>query len=98
MAGKKVEIRTDDNVLPHLDVRKSSDTLKICFKKGNYSLKNCTLEARVTMPTLKGIDLSGASTAKITGFDAEGMPMGTVPLEGGGNPDSMFRARIFPDF
>lgn len=44
------------------------------------------------------LDSNLAGTAKITGFDAEGMPMGTIPLEGGGNPDSMFRARIFPDF
>jgi hypothetical protein len=55
--------------MEHVDVSKKGDTLKIGLK-GNrgYALKNTTLEAEVTMPTLVGLDLSSGSHVNITGF------------------------------
>lgn len=64
-----VIIRVDDNIVEHLEVARKGDTLKIGLKPNrSYRLKNTTLEAEVTMPTLVGLDLSGGSRATITGF------------------------------
>jgi hypothetical protein len=66
-----VIIRADDNVLPHLQVVKQRDTLKIGLKPGQvYSIRDATMQAEVTMPELTGLDLSGASQATITGFES----------------------------
>jgi len=66
----KVVLRTDDNVVPYLDVKKSGNTLDLGFKKGNYSTKNVTLEAEITMPSLASVHLSGASSVEISGFES----------------------------
>jgi hypothetical protein len=66
----KIEVRADDNVMPHIVVEKSGDALEIGFEHGNYSLTNVTLEVDVTMPKLAGIDLSGASSASVAGFQS----------------------------
>lgn len=66
-----VVVRADDNVMEHVDVSKSGDTLKIGLKpRRSYQLKNTTLEAEVTMPALEGLDLSSGSHADITGFQS----------------------------
>ncbi len=67
-----VEVRAHDNVMEHVEVKKDGDELDLGLKTGNYSTKNVTLEADVTMPKLKGVDLSGASKAELSGFDSEG--------------------------
>jgi hypothetical protein len=65
----RVVIRVDDNVAEHLDVSKKGNTLKIGLRsRRSYRLKNATLEAEVTMPTLVWLDLSGGSRVTITGF------------------------------
>lgn len=65
----QVVIRVDDNVVEHLDVRKTGDTLRIGLKTNrSYSLREVTLEAEVAMPELTGLELSGASRATIRGF------------------------------
>jgi hypothetical protein len=64
-----VVIRVDDNLVEHLQVVKQGSTLKIGLKPNrNYTIRNATMEAEVTMPELTGLDLSGASHANITGF------------------------------
>ncbi len=66
-----VIVSVDDNLVEHLNVVKSGNTLKIGFKPGTaHSVRNATLEATVTMPELIGVDLSGASEATITGFES----------------------------
>jgi hypothetical protein len=61
--------RVDDNVQEYLVVDKSGDTLRIGLDPDyNYSTKNTTLEAEVTMPELVRIRLSGSSDATISGF------------------------------
>jgi len=65
----EVVIRIDDNLLDDLEVTKQGDRLEIGFKR-NIITRNATMEADITMPRLRGVDLSGASDAHITGFDS----------------------------
>ncbi len=65
----KVVIRIDDNLLDDLEIAKRGDQLEIGFKR-NIVTRNATMEADITMPKLRGVDLSGASDAHITGFDS----------------------------
>jgi hypothetical protein len=60
-----VNITVDDNIRDRLVVAKSGDTLKIGLEPGALSVQNVTLEAEVSMPTLEGVNLSGAS--RLTG-------------------------------
>ena len=79
----RVVIRVDDNIVEHLEVAKKGDTLRIGLKRNrSYRLKNVTLEAEVTMPTLVGLDLSGGSHATLTGFTST--EDFNVDLSGGG--------------
>lgn len=64
-----VEITVDDNVKEHLEVTKSGDTLRIRLT-GFRNYSSVTLEARITMPDIYGINLSGGSRVDITGFSS----------------------------
>jgi len=64
-----IEITVDDNVKEDLEVSKSGDTLRIRLK-GNRIYSSVTLEAKITMPNLYRLDLSGGSQAGITGFSS----------------------------
>jgi hypothetical protein len=65
----RVVFRADDNVMEHVDVSKSGDTLRIGLKaRRSYDLRDTTLEAEVTMPALAGLDLSSGSRVTVTGF------------------------------
>ena len=66
-----VQIKSDDNLVEHLDVRKSDDTLVIRLKSGK-STRNATLEAEVSLPELTNVKLSGASKGTVRGFVSEG--------------------------
>jgi hypothetical protein len=61
-----VVITVDDNVVDELEVVKSGNTLKISLKDTYITLQSVTLRAEVSMPTLEGLNLSGASS--LTGF------------------------------
>jgi len=64
-----VVIRIDDNLEKHLEVVKKGSTLHISFETNRaYFVRNVTLQAEITMPALAGLNLSGASSATITGF------------------------------
>ncbi len=68
----KVVVRVDDNLLEHLDVSKRGDTLKIGLKDAaQFTVKDATLEATVTMPALAGLEVSGAGRANLTGLDSD---------------------------
>ncbi len=62
-----VTVTADDNVLKYLDVGTSGDTLRLHLRSG-FSLQRLTLRAKVTMPSLRGVDLSGAARATVSGF------------------------------
>jgi hypothetical protein len=64
-------IRVDDNLVEHLNVVKQGSTLKIGLKPNrNYTIRDATMEAEVTMPELVGLDLSGSSEANVSGFES----------------------------
>jgi hypothetical protein len=62
-----VVINVDEKVVPYLDVRVEGDTLRIHLKSGLVGASG-PLEAKVSMPVLRGLDLSGATRTSITGF------------------------------
>lgn len=79
-----VVIRVDDNLVEYLDVTKDGSTLKIRFDPArSYNFFDATMEAEITMPELAGLDLSGNSDARVSGF--ESMQSLTVDLSGNSN-------------
>lgn len=69
-----VTLRLDENVQKYVDVSVNGGALVLTLKPrdGGYSVQgNVTLEAAITMPALRGITLSGASHATVSGFDAD---------------------------
>jgi len=64
-----IEITADDNVHEFIEVEKSGDTLGIRLR-GNRFYHSVTLRAKITMPELYKIELSGGSQASITGFSS----------------------------
>ncbi|MFC2004891.1 head GIN domain-containing protein [Chloroflexota bacterium] len=64
-----IEITTDDNIQEYLDVTKSDDTLRIRLT-GYLNYSSVTLKAKITMPDIYGISLSGGSQAEVTGFSS----------------------------
>ncbi len=67
-----VTVQADGNVVPYLDVYTTGGMLVIGVKPSNLILKSATLKATVTMPTLSGITLSGASRAADPRFSIGG--------------------------
>lgn len=66
-----VIVRVDDNLVEHLNVVKQGSTLKIGLKPNfDYTIKNDTLKAEVTMPELASVEASGSSDVTITGFES----------------------------
>ena len=68
--GFKVTTSADDNVLPRIKVVKEGTTLKISIDRGSYRLKS-PLKAEITLPSLAGIDIGGASKGLLKGFQSE---------------------------
>jgi hypothetical protein len=64
-----IEITADDNVQEYIEVAQSGDTLSIRLR-GTRFYNAVTLRARVTMPNLYQIELSGGSQATVTGFSS----------------------------
>ncbi|MFC1958464.1 head GIN domain-containing protein [Chloroflexota bacterium] len=63
-----IEITIDDNLVEYLEIDKSGSTLIIRLKQNRmYTL--ATLRAKVTLPDIDRLDLSGGSQAEVTGFD-----------------------------
>ncbi|MFC2038239.1 head GIN domain-containing protein [Chloroflexota bacterium] len=76
----KVTAIVDDNVLEHIDIFKSGDTL-ILRPKRSRSFRSATLSARVSMPDIEKIELSNGAQADIDNFDlSNDLP---VTLSGG---------------
>jgi Putative auto-transporter adhesin, head GIN domain len=67
--GYSVALTVDEKVVPYLDVTVQGDTLRIALKPG-LSMAGATgpLKAKVTMPKLTGLNLSGATRATVAGF------------------------------
>jgi hypothetical protein len=63
----RVEIKVDDNIAEYLVAEKSGKTLRISLDRG-HQYRNITLAARITLPDLEAVKMSGASAARLKGF------------------------------
>ncbi len=62
-----VAVTADDNLFDDVDASVSGDTLRLRLRPGTR-VSRFTLRAEVTMPSLQGVELSGASRGTLTGF------------------------------
>ena len=63
----RVSITADDNLIPYLNVYQPGNTLHIGLKPGATYLRT-TQRAVIVMPDLEGLDISGGSSGKVSGF------------------------------
>lgn len=66
----RVEVTVDDNLVDHLQVEQHGNTVKIGLKPFT-SATNAHMQTRISLPTLAGLDASGASRAGVTGFRSD---------------------------
>lgn len=64
-----VSITADDNLFDYVEVSKTGSTLTIGMRWG-YNYQSVTLRARITMPELHELELSGATHGTIVGFES----------------------------
>ena len=70
-----VTVTCDDNLRPYLEVRQNGfDSVEIGLRQG-YSYRNVTFAADVHMPVLIGLDLSGASEARVEPGFSSSLPI-----------------------
>jgi hypothetical protein len=94
----KVVVRVDENLQQHLRIEKRGETLVIGLKPyRSYNLRNATMEAEVHLPDLRGIEASGASDVRISGFssarDFDVDLSGASYLDGSGGPHRGLRGQ-----
>ena len=65
----RVSITADDNLFQYLDVKQRGETLHIGLKQP-WRYVRTTRKATITMPDLYGLELSGASRGKVSGFSS----------------------------
>ena len=63
-----VQVTVDDNLVDSLEVSLSGDTLRIDLDGGPY--KNTTQRAKVVLPELAAVEVSGSSEASVEGFSS----------------------------
>ena len=63
-----VSVTADDNLFEYILVEKNGDTLEIRLRSGYAYF--ATKRARITMPVLDSLSLSGASKGKVSGFSS----------------------------
>ncbi len=63
-----VSVTTYENIFDYLDLEQNGDTLEIKLKDGSYTISS--LDAKVTMPDLTVLEVSGASEAKAEAFNS----------------------------
>jgi len=62
-----VTVTADDNLFKYIEVSQTGERLEVGMKP-NYGYLNTHLKAIITMPELRSLDVSGASTGFIKGF------------------------------
>lgn len=90
-----VEVEIDSEAANRVSVSKSGTTLTVALQTGNGMIE--TIEARVTMPVLDQIDLTGVVNARLQGFDQPAMTInvGNVSnLRGDGLHIGNLQARV----
>ena len=64
-----VSVSCDDNLVEYLRVELDGDTLRLGMDRSR-TYANATLQAEVTMPSLRGLQADGASDVKAQGFSS----------------------------
>lgn len=74
-AGKEfiVSVEADDNLLQYIKTEVNGNTLKI-YSEGNIS-PTAKLNVKISMPVLEGLDISGASDAKVMNVKADSLEL-----------------------
>ena len=68
-----VSVEADDNLLQNIKTEVSGDTLKI-YSDGKIS-PSAKLNVKISMPSIEGLNLSGASDGKITNVRADSLEL-----------------------
>lgn len=68
-----VTVEADDNLLTNIKTETSGDTLKI-YSEDRISPKT-RINVKISMPTVEGLDVSGASSGSITGVNADSLDL-----------------------
>ncbi|UTC97039.1 DUF2807 domain-containing protein [Treponema denticola] len=78
-----IQIETDENIFPDLDISVAGTTLNIGFKSG-YSISPTQCKVSITMPALIKLQTAGSLTAIISSFN---MPKDSISIDisGSGN-------------
>jgi Putative auto-transporter adhesin, head GIN domain len=72
--SRTVEVTADDNLLPHVVTEVAGGRLKIYADAGTAT--KIGIKVKATTPTLKAVEGSGASTATVTGVQADRFRLG----------------------
>lgn len=64
-----VTITLNENLFDRLDISQHGETLVIRMKPG-FSFRRSTHRASISLPDLQGLELSGASRGRVTGFSS----------------------------
>lgn len=70
-APASVEVKGDDNLLPHLKTEVSGKRLKVGFDTNVQP--TAPLRVKIVMPSVKAIDVSSGAVLKASGLKAEGL-------------------------
>jgi len=66
-----ISITIDDNIETYLDIKKSDNVLHIDLESG-YFYHDVSFKANIIMPDLAYLELSGASSGEVSGFERSG--------------------------
>lgn len=65
-----ITITTTEDFMANIAVNKTGDTLTIGLKPGNYNIEDVILRAKITLPELNELVLSGGAHCSAKGFDS----------------------------
>jgi RNA polymerase sigma factor (sigma-70 family) len=74
----RTAVTADDNLFTYIKVVREDANLRIFLDADNKSIQNATLKAAITMPSLEGLKLGGASSVTVKGFKQAGAVKFTV--------------------
>ena len=78
-----IQVETDENIFPYLDISRICNTLNIGFKSG-YSISPTQCKVSITMPALIRLQTAGSLTAVISSFNIPQATM-SIDISGSGN-------------
>ena len=74
----RTAVTADDNLFTYIKVVREDANLRIFLDADDKSIQDATLKAAITMPSLEGLNLGGASSVTVKGFKQAGTVKVTV--------------------